>query len=83
MLVLSRDEKESILIGDNITVRVLKIIGSMVRLGIDAPRDTPVHREEVYRRIHGDLRRSSTPHSSRPKLEMHRAVDLSALPGFR
>lgn len=75
MLVLSRDEKESILIGDNITVRVLQIIGSMVRLGIDAPRDVPVHREEVYRRIHERTEPS--------RLETRGAVDLSALPGFR
>ncbi|TDR39663.1 carbon storage regulator CsrA [Tahibacter aquaticus] len=83
MLVLSRDEKESILIGHDITVRVLQIIGSMVRLGIDAPRDVPVHREEVYRRIHERTCRQAIAHSEPSRLETHRAVDLSALPGFR
>ena len=51
MLVLSRGEDEVIVIGDNIRVTVIEIRGDKVRIGIDAPRDVPVHREEVYRVI--------------------------------
>ena len=48
MLVLSRKATEKIQIGDNITLMVIEIRGDKVRLGIDAPRDVAVHREEVY-----------------------------------
>ncbi len=48
MLVLSRKKDEKIIIGDNITLMVIEIRGDKVRLGIDAPKDVSVHREEVY-----------------------------------
>jgi carbon storage regulator len=48
MLVLSRKKNESIVINDNITVIVVDVRGDKVRLGIDAPKDTTVHRQEVY-----------------------------------
>ena len=48
MLVLTRKLGESIAIGDNVKVRVIQIKGKQVRLGIDAPRDTKIYREEVY-----------------------------------
>ena len=48
MLVLSRKKSESIRIGDDITVMVVEIRGDNVRLGITAPRQTTVHRSEVY-----------------------------------
>ena len=51
MLVLSRNRSESIKIGDDIQVTVLDVNGSQVRLGITAPKDVPVHREEIYDRI--------------------------------
>jgi len=53
MLVLSRYPGESIVINNDITVTVVEIRGDKVRIGIVAPRDTPVHREEVYEAIHG------------------------------
>jgi carbon storage regulator len=53
MLVLSRKKNESIVINDNITVTVVEIRGDKVRLGIVAPKDVPVHRQEVYDAIHG------------------------------
>ena len=53
MLVLSRKGNESIVINDNITVTVVEIRGDKVRLGIEAPRDIPVHRQEVFDAIHG------------------------------
>jgi carbon storage regulator len=48
MLVLSRKKGESIIIRDNIVITVVDIRGDKVRLGIEAPRDVPVHRREVY-----------------------------------
>jgi len=53
MLVLSRKKNESIIINDNITVTVVEIRGDKVRLGIVAPKDVSVHRQEVYEAIHG------------------------------
>lgn len=51
MLILTRRIGESLMIGDQITITVLNIKGNQVRLGIDAPKDVSVHREEVYQRI--------------------------------
>lgn len=51
MLVLSRKKNESIIINDNIVVMVIEIRGDKVRLGIEAPKDLPVHRQEVYEAI--------------------------------
>ena len=51
MLVLSRKKDEKIVIGDNITIMVIEIRGDKVRLGIDAPREVTVHRQEVYEAI--------------------------------
>lgn len=51
MLVLSRKSNEAIRIGD-IKVTVVEIRGDKVRIGIEAPKDVPVHREEVYEEIH-------------------------------
>ncbi len=48
MLVLSRKKNESIVIDDRIIITVVEIRGDKVRLGIQAPRDVPVHRQEVY-----------------------------------
>jgi len=48
MLVLSRKKNESIVIRDDIVVTVVEVRGDKVRLGIDAPKDVPVHRREVY-----------------------------------
>jgi carbon storage regulator len=51
MLILTRKEGETIVIGDNITVTVLGVKGNQVRIGINAPREMPVHREEVWQHI--------------------------------
>ena len=51
MLVLSRKKNESIVINNNITIVVVEIRGDKVRLGVEAPKDVPVHRQEVYEAI--------------------------------
>lgn len=53
MLVLSRKKNESIVINNDIVVTVVEIRGDKVRLGIVAPKEVPVHRQEVYEAIHG------------------------------
>ena len=51
MLILTRRVGESLMIGDEVTVTVLGVKGSQVRIGVRAPEKIPVHREEVFRRI--------------------------------
>ena len=51
MLILTRRSGEAVIIGDNVRIAVLDIRGNQVRLGVEAPREVTVHREEVYRRI--------------------------------
>jgi carbon storage regulator len=54
MLVLTRKSNQSIMIGDNIEVSVLSVMGDKVRIGIQAPQDIPVFRTEIYLEIHRD-----------------------------
>ena len=51
MLVLSRKKQEQVVIGDDILVTVVDVRGNKVRLGVDAPKDVPVHRKEVHTAI--------------------------------
>jgi carbon storage regulator len=53
MLILTRRVGETLMVGDDITVTVLGVKGNQVRLGVNAPRDVAVHREEIYSRIQG------------------------------
>ncbi|MAT91205.1 MAG: carbon storage regulator [Halioglobus sp.] len=54
MLILTRRVGESLMVGDDITVTVLGVKGNQVRIGVNAPRDVAVHREEIYTRIKDD-----------------------------
>lgn len=51
MLILTRRVQEALMIGDDVTITVLSMKGNQVRLGIDAPREVDVHREEIYHRV--------------------------------
>ena len=54
MLILTRRTNETLMIGDDIKITVLYVKGNQVRIGIDAPNDIAVHREEIYERIQNE-----------------------------
>jgi carbon storage regulator len=74
MLVLSRQRDESIMIGDNIVITIVDIRGDKVRLGINAPTEIPVHRQEVYEAIQRENLRAS-------QLEPKDTRSLGRIPG--
>ena len=76
MLVLSRKHGESIVIDGAIKVHVIELKGKVVRLGIDAPKEIPVHRSELYERIHDNERARAGPAKldQRGRSQLHDAV---------
>ncbi|VBD50523.1 Carbon storage regulator [Burkholderia pseudomallei] len=73
MLVLCRLPHETLYIGDEITVTVLGVNGSQIRLGIQAPAHVGVHREEIYRRIQAEKRAAANASSPYPPVVVRRA----------
>jgi carbon storage regulator len=69
MLVLSRQRDESIIIADNIKITIVDIRGDKVRLGIDAPKEIPVHRQEVFDAIQRENDEASAPPAPAPPEE--------------
>jgi carbon storage regulator len=61
MLILTRRPGETLIIGDDVTITVLGVKGGQVRIGINAPKDLSVHRQEVYDRIQREKRQGSLP----------------------
>ncbi|AFI84483.1 carbon storage regulator [Methylophaga nitratireducenticrescens] len=59
MLILTRRVGESLIIGDDVVVNVLGVKGNQVRIGVDAPKDVTVHREEIYDRIQAEKDQSN------------------------
>ena len=93
MLVLSRKKNESIVIDNNITIVVVEIRGDKVRLGVEAPKDVPVHRREVYEAIKRNEQveslegleiQPSTPHVPTDPVEyghhLKKLIEKSGLP---
>ncbi|HEY1589932.1 MAG TPA: carbon storage regulator CsrA [Rhodanobacter sp.] len=64
MLILTRRVGETLMIGDEVTVTVLGVKGNQVRIGINAPKNVAVHREEIYQRIKGEHEGGSSPEGS-------------------
>lgn len=76
MLILTRRANEAIKIGDNVTISVLAIRGNQVRLGIEAPREVSVHRQEIFDRIQAE--KNSDEEGSVESLEDDPAQETSA-----
>ena len=66
MLVLARQAQQTIIIGDDIVVKVVSIRGGKVKLGIQAPESMPVHRQEVYDRIEREKRTTRETEKTEP-----------------
>lgn len=68
MLILTRRISERLLVGDDVTITILEVKGNQVRIGINAPKETSVHREEIYKRI--QLEKQTRPEKS-PTLRLN------------
>lgn len=75
MLVLTRKSNQSIMIGDDIEVSVLSIMGEKVRIGIQAPRDVPVFRKEVYLEIQQEQVAAPSASDGSPRKAVDQALD--------
>jgi len=70
MLILTRRVGETVMIGNDVTVTVLGVKGNQVRIGVNAPKDVAVHREEIYERI-----KREEDHEGRPPGSVAKVVD--------
>jgi carbon storage regulator len=67
MLILTRRVGEALKIGDNVDVTILSVKGNQVRIGISAPKDVSVHREEIYSRIKDEQKQPKLPQLGLPR----------------
>jgi len=66
MLILTRRVGETLMIGDDVTVTVLGVKGNQVRIGVNAPKEIPVHREEIYERIKREQEAAAQAQQAQP-----------------
>ena len=64
MLILTRRVGETLMVGDDVTVTVLGVKGNQVRIGVNAPKDVAVHREEIYDRIRKENESNAAPQNN-------------------
>ncbi len=76
MLILTRKVGEKLVIDDNVTVTVLGVKGNQIRIGIDAPREIQVHREEIYQRI---LKERAADRTQAPAFHYQLMLDSSSV----
>lgn len=82
MLILSRKSSESIVIDGRIHVKIVRVEGEVVKIGIEAPADVPVHRHEVYEEIQRANQQALVrPSAPLPKLMNHKNKTAAAVPG--
>ena len=77
MLILSRRINECVMIADDVKVMILGINGSQVKIGIEAPKSVPVHRLEIYHKIHSDPAANDARHGLREPYEDHKPQQSS------
>jgi carbon storage regulator len=65
MLILTRRIGETLMVGDNVSITVLGVKGNQVRIGVNAPKDVSVHREEIYQRIQREKGQGDTGQSNK------------------
>ena len=77
MLILTRRTGETVMIGEEITLTVLRVKGNQVRIGINAPKNVPVHREEIYERIKRELSGGEPAESETPFAQVTPRVEYN------
>jgi carbon storage regulator len=81
MLILSRKLNESIMIGDDIEIRIARIENDIVKIGIEAPRHLPIYRNEIYRQIkETNLGAVRSPGAELPKLAINKPKAATVTP---